>query len=344
MGLNLHNVNQEAMKRFIILFDQLNYFDPRIVSAMERFLKAKTADQEMLTAVAAYCYKFRVNVPTILNSLAEGFVATGQDLSPPCIEAIITAFGHLDYHPLKSFDFWAAVESVLDEKLVQFRPESLLDVLLSCIYLQRYPVNFIPRIFSPHFLHRLSSQGPEQVESCRQKIKLLDAAMSLECTQYGPSHILPKDIQAKSICRDGRVTRLANDLTIPLQAFCGPHMSVHTSVVLRNLPLSELFVVDLLIAPAEETPHYRYGKDRSYYNCSTVAITIHPPDHYVGKERRLIGSQAMRDRHLRMMGFNVAHFAWEDVVKVLTRKEQLHAFLDSRLSHVLDECYRSWTK
>jgi len=334
LSLNLHTVSEEGMKKFLNLFLQLNYYDPLVVGALERFLKVKSGvDQEFLSSVADYCSRFRVLVPSILNAVAEGFISTGRDLNVSCIESVVTSFGLLGYQPQRAFEFWITVESVLDDKLIQFRPESLLDMLLSCIYLERYPINFIPRLFSPHFLHRLSSQEPELTERCRQKIKLLDASMCLESSLYGTTHILPKDHLPKGLRRDGRIMRSSTELVGPLQSFCGARMHIHPGVVLCHLPLNDVYIVDLLLTTSEESPHFRYGKGREMQNKGTVAVLIHPPEHYVkDSNKRLVGIQMMRDRQLKLLGFHVAHLALEDVLKVLWKKELLNPYFECYLS------------
>lgn len=47
------------------------------------------------------------------------------------------------------------LESILSSRLSQFQPRSLLEVLHACIHLERFPLNYVSKVFSPFFLQRL---------------------------------------------------------------------------------------------------------------------------------------------------------------------------------------------
>lgn len=345
MRLNLHMMTEDGITKMLVLYRRLDYSGPHLVQAMDRFFKSRTSgvQADLIIAASDYFRHFQL-CPTVgLNVLADSFSRLGhQKLNVQIIEAVLTAFGVLDFHPEKDYAFWSAAEEAIDKRLVEFRPESLLDVFLSCIYLQRYPMNFVPRVFSNHFIHRLHSQTQGGlIESCRSKMKLLDAAMSFECGEYGTSHVLPKDYRAKTIVRDGRISRTAKQLVAPLQQICANRFNVTASVVLRDLPLNPIYMVDVLISPAGELAHFRYGYGRTYDNRNCVAILIHPPEHYAIhsiSRKRLVGVQAMRHRHLSIMGFRPIHFDWQELSSLETKKEILQSYLDSRIAPLLNGC------
>lgn len=338
MSVNLHTVTEDGLQNLITQFNQLDYYEPQLTRVLERYFKSKNVckNQDLMRAASSYCVRSRLCSSVILEPLANGFIETGNELSVRTVEAVLVAFGHVGFSPSDEFSFWTAVENILDKKLVEFRPDALLDVLLSCIYLQRYPMNFMPRVFSPHFIHRLHSHSEEAVvEASRTKMKVLDAAMSFECNQYGTSRILPKDYYAKTTSRDGRVTRLSTSLVAPLTNVCGKGCEVHHGIVLKDLPLHDIYVIDLLISPAGEGPYFRYGRlQQSLNRCCTV-IMIHPPEHYVYHSRsgkKLNGIQQMRRRHFNIMGFKVVDMDSDELFSFLGKKESLHLYLDSKLS------------
>lgn len=345
--LNLHTINEEGLTSLLILFRKLDHSDHHLNRVMERYFKSRTTavlTQELLIAASDYCHHFRLFSPAVLNVIANGFSRLGEEkLNVRTIEAVLTAFGQLDFHPDDDFNFWSIVEGVLERRLVEFRPEAFLDVLMSCIYLQRHPMNFMPRLFSANFIHRLHSQTREElVEVCRSKIKLLDAAMSFECSQYGPSHVLPKDFHAKSLRNDGRIAKMTSQLTTPLQEICGKQFIVSSSVVLRDLPLNPAYIVDILISPSNEPSLYRYGNSRTHNNRKCLALLIHPPEHFAlhSSVKKLIGPQAMRHRHLLLMEFRPVHLDLEELVKLSTKNQNLHLFLDSLISPLLNDLSR----
>lgn len=338
MSINLHIITEDGMQQLLSQFNQLDYYEPHLTKVIERYFKSKSVckNQELIRAASNYCHRTRICSAIILDPIANGFIEIAKEISVKTVEAVLVAFGHLGFSPSDEFSFWIAVEESLDRKLVEFRPDALLDVLLSCIYLQRYPMNFMPRVFSPHFIHRLHSHSDEAVvESSRTKMKILDAAMSFECTQYGTSRVLPKDYYAKAASRDGRVLRLSSNLVAPLGAICGPSYEVHQSVVLKDLPLHEIYVIDLLISPAGEAPVFRYGRLQQTLNRSCTVIMIHPPEHYVHHLRsgkKLTGVQHMRQRHFNLMGFKVVDMDSEELFGHLGNREALQVYLDSKLS------------
>ncbi len=47
---------------------------------------------------------------------------------------------------------------MLESKFSEFPPKEVLSLLLSFVYIERYPLNFVRRIFNPIFMDRLHSQ------------------------------------------------------------------------------------------------------------------------------------------------------------------------------------------
>ena len=349
--LNLHTMTEDGVAKLLTLYRQLDHFDQHFVQAMERFFKSRPQNanglnEDLIIAASDYFRHFQFCPTVVLNAIADGFSHMSHDkMSVRTIEAVLTAFGLLDFHPDNEYAFWSAAEKIIDKKIVEFPPESILDVLLSCVYLQRYPMNFIPRVYSSHFIHRMHSQTQDLIEKCRSKMKLLDASMSFECSQYGSYHFLPKDYHVKTVARDGRITRMVYQLLAPIQEICGNRFKVSSSIVLKDLPLSSTYIVDVLVSPANETSHFRYGNSRTYENRNCLAILIHPPDHYAihsPSKKRLVGVQAMRHRHLLLMGFQPLHLDWQELI-MLTAKKEIHllpSYLDCRLFSFLNDCTR----
>ncbi len=46
-----------------------------------------------------------------------------------------------------------------EHKFVEFPPKEIVDLLLSFVYIERYPLNFVRKIFNPFFMERLHSQA-----------------------------------------------------------------------------------------------------------------------------------------------------------------------------------------
>lgn len=50
------------------------------------------------------------------------------------------------------------LESILSARFAQFQPRSLIEVLHACIHLERFPLNYMAKVFGPHFLQRLRGE------------------------------------------------------------------------------------------------------------------------------------------------------------------------------------------
>lgn len=50
------------------------------------------------------------------------------------------------------------LESILSTRFSQFQPRSLIEVLHACIHLERFPLNYVSKVFSPYFLQRLQGE------------------------------------------------------------------------------------------------------------------------------------------------------------------------------------------
>lgn len=103
-----------------------------------------------------YVSKFRLRSTNILEAAAEFVVRNSErNFSPPQFTSILKPFGELNFEPTQGPRFWEVVETYLNQKFIQFPPKDIVNLLLTCVYLTKYPLNFVDRIFSPYFLDRL---------------------------------------------------------------------------------------------------------------------------------------------------------------------------------------------
>ena len=114
----------------------------------------KINDPTLVTTIMNYVAKFRLRSCDILTGVSE-YVNTHDDLSPVHLTSILIPFGDMAFQPPFGIKFWQNVEKVISEKFVQFSPRDIIDTFLACVYLQKFPLNFVSQIFSPYFLDRL---------------------------------------------------------------------------------------------------------------------------------------------------------------------------------------------
>jgi len=105
-----------------------------------------------------WCYFFAYPVGILL--LVGWWYVGDFETNASCYEPhelvyTLRAFGHLNYVPPNSSGFFAAVERILMSKFSAFDPLPMLEMLVSFVYIERFPVNFLGHVFSPHFLMQI---------------------------------------------------------------------------------------------------------------------------------------------------------------------------------------------
>jgi len=327
LAVNVNKIDEKEMLAIVFSFHQLQYSDDLFIKVLEKIIKirgCKIQEHDLMCTISSYCQLMRIRSQTILEGLGQYFIVSHRSLTVPQVSTLAPVFGQLDFHPPDGFKFWELLEFYMDVKFNQFTPVDMVNLLVSFIYIEKYPINFTSKLFNPFFLDRLHSQSNENVLVSRQQLKLFDTAMKLECKGYeGP--FLPKETHARSIAGDIRVKRTVDRLIEPLSEVVGDMRKLSTSTVLSNLPLHPLYVVDMMIYPSHAASLSRFGINTN--NSSNVAVLVHPPEHYDMTGEHLIGSQAMRVRHLAHMGFKVMSINMSRVNKLLMKPEKLKQFI-----------------
>ena len=220
---------------------------------MEKYMKVRGVqikERDLVATICDYCLDFRVCSKPILEGAGEYFIQHGKELSVPQVYSITRVFGELHYHPPNGFKFFEILEHVLEHKFQQFPTKEIIDLMLSFIYIERYPLNFVRKIFNPYFMDRLHNQPDAEVTYTRRQLHLFDTSMNIEARNYtGP--YLPKDRSYKRMPLDHFRFNLAKSILHPLGQIVGDPERVQLSVVLSSLPLHPLYVIDLMIYPSK---------------------------------------------------------------------------------------------
>lgn len=327
LSLNIHTVSDQQMLAMIWGFHLLDYTDQAIIRAMEKIIKHKgcqISELDLIYVMCSYCTKFRIRSPTILEGVGQYFIEHHHNMEPVHIMAIAQSFGQMDFHPPNGFRFWEILETQLEMKFSQFPPKDMVNLLVSFLYIEKYPLNFVNKIFNPFFIDRLHNQPDSDVSHSRQQLKLLDTGMHLESRGYqGP--FLPKDTNYKSINHDSRISRLAGKLLNPLSDVVGDISRLGKQVVLASLPLHPLYIVDIMIYPSHAASLLRFGFRTN--NSSNVAVLVMSPEHYDRTGSHLLGPQALRIRHLKLMGFKVMLINMNTANKLMMSPGSLREYL-----------------
>lgn len=331
---NIHTLSEDNLLEIVSKLNSLEYTDVLIEKALERYIKVKGLNIKLdilMVAIMNHITMFKIRNPHILSGCAEYFIANGKNLNPIFLKPILYPFGFLNFQPSNGLKFWETVENVVSEKFLKIPVDDILDILLSCIYLEKYPLNFVTNVFNPNFLERINIS--EKSHKLRCKLKLLDTAMTLECKAYkGP--LLPKYRTSQPYWYDGRIKRLVNHIRENLNFIAGGEDSWSTFVMLPNIFASNLYIVDLMIHPKglrNSILSLNLIKDRNV----NVAVLINLPDHFCSKGETLIGPQSMRIKHLRLMGVKVVSLKYEILYKLSIHSKALNNYIVENLKEAL---------
>jgi hypothetical protein len=335
LALNIHQVKEGELMAIVYSLLQLNYTDNKLITSLEKVIKhrgCQITEVDLVTTICDYCHHFRIRSPIVLEGASEYLVYHVTKLSIPQIYSIARIFGYLDFHPTTGFKFWLELESLLEQKFIQFKPREIIELLVSFLYIEKYPLNFTGKLFTPFFLDRLHNQPQDEVGISRLQLKLFDAGMKLECRGYGGPY-LPKDTSIRALDIDNRIRRMSKLLFDPLGKILGDYSRIGTRVCLSSLPLHPAFIVDLMIYPTRSESLLRFGFKTE--NSSNIAVLIHLPEHYDRRGVNLLGSQAMRIRHLETMGFRVMRVDYLKLSQLLHQPTQMKEYLKEQYTAVV---------
>lgn len=332
---NIHTLSEEQLKITISHLSDLDYKDSNIENALERYIKMKSIqikDPAVMATIMDYCYKFRIRSVHIMQGCAEYLIIKQKDLSPVHVKSLFLPFGHLMFKPLNGVQFWKTLEEYLEEKFVNFKPNDFLDIMLSCVYQQKYPMNFVEKIFNPFFLDRLQVKedfNANQIQ--RMKLQVLDTAMHIECPTYqGP--MLPRDKSSSLIASvDQRIKRISHKIHPHLNTIIGFADRISFNVLPPFLPMSDIYIIDVLVHPSfvgRTMSKINFQQDNLY-----TAILIHIPEHFCS-DGQLIGAQAMRIRHLKKKGFKVVTLEHKILSKLVMYPKDLVKYISDEVAKV----------
>lgn len=326
LNVNIHAVNETHLEQIVHCMTALNYSDNDFENAIERYVKAKAIkikSQTLIVEMLKHVNDFRLLNAHILNGCSEFFIKESKNIDPGYIREIIIPFGTLRFQPFSTMKFWQTIETYLDQNFNKIPTAHIVDIMLATVYLELFPVNFIDRVFNRHFMHLLHSTTPmDELPCVREKIKLLDTALTLESNAYkGP--LLPRQI-GNQVAIENRIKRIINDNIDIITTVAGDKTSYSTYCMPHQLPQCTLYAIDILFhPPGFSLLNYNKMKDRNVL----VAALIHLPEHYDASETYLIGEQQMRIRHLRHIGLKVVSLKYTKLTKLSMHRKELYEYI-----------------
>lgn len=337
-GVSMTTSTEKDLVNFISGLRAKKYIDENIEQAMARYVTTRgteTRDPNLIASVMDYCKDLKIRNPYILAECGKYFIRHGTEISPTLLSSILTPFGLLNVQPPDPTEFWKMFDEVMSARFTDLKLNDALDILLSCMYLEKYPVKYLDRVFNLYLVNRLEIQRDASIVNClKTKLKLFDASMSLECKDYQGDPI-NLDRSAKSLNLDMRIRGVINKIHKPLAHLVGGEQKLSRSVILSRLPLINFYILDILIHPLlKSTPVFNLNLHKKR-NVNT-AILIHLPDYYCWNTRFLIGPQIMRKRQIRKLGFRVTCLDYAKLAQLVDHDDKLLSYLSQSLDAAED--------
>lgn len=136
--------------------------DHYFVEAMEKHVPTMTfsSHPETVTKVIQFFGRRNILSPMVFDAVAESFVYRADDYSTSQVARQIMALGKVGYLPPNAGAVFRKVELILHSRFSHFQPRTLLNLLHSCTLVERFPVNFVSKVFSNFFLQQLQGKSP----------------------------------------------------------------------------------------------------------------------------------------------------------------------------------------
>ncbi|NXE88186.1 FAKD3 protein, partial [Menura novaehollandiae] len=258
-----------------------------------------TLHPQTVSKVMQYCCKKMILSKPIFDAVAEGFISDADRLTTDQIAAYIIPFGTLNYLPPSASSLFRKLESVLHTRLSHFQPHTLLNLLHSCVLIQRYPINFLPKIFSPYFLQKLQAQPPGLTRVVTSQLTQLFLTVTLECPFYEGPKLLSK---------------------YQVKAFPTPHSSPDIHLFKRvKTGLLYLLKKRIYFASEVSTPYFylidiEIKLDEEGFVLPVaqleevhrrIALCVDGQNRFCANSHNLLGEEAIKQRHLQLLGYEV---------------------------------------
>ncbi|KFU89907.1 Fas-activated serine/threonine kinase, partial [Chaetura pelagica] len=226
----------------------------------------------------------------------------------------------MNYRPSNHGELFPKLEAILEQKAGS-SPLATVNILMSMFQLSHFPQTVLHQVFSPAFITNVMSSPYALI--VRRYLSLLDAAGELEFREYrGPrldpryrvlmfEHALTADEANRKYSYKGLVAEALRQLVgeecyrqdeVLPPGYCTDFLLwINRSGAV--LPLSRDF------APfAPETPSSPPGPRENslagrFLPALWVVLSVNDKWHYCQNSDILVGSRAMRDRHLRLLGY-----------------------------------------
>ncbi|XP_059964522.1 fas-activated serine/threonine kinase isoform X7 [Mesoplodon densirostris] len=275
----------------------------------------------VMVLLAQHLARHRLREPQLLEAIAHFLVAQEAELNSKVVQKLVLPFGRLNYLPLEQ-QFMPCLERILARE-AGVAPLATVNILMSLCQLRCLPFRALHFVFSPGFISHIS--GTPHALIVRRYLSLLDTAVELELPGYrGPRlprrqqvPIFPqplitdrarckyshKDIVAEGLRQLLGEEKYRQDLTVP-PGYCTDFLlCVSSSGAVLPVRTQDPF----LPYPPRSCPYTTRDP------AQRVVLMLRERWHFCRDGRVLLGSRALRERHLGLMGYQLLPLPFEEL-------------------------------
>ncbi|NXP68105.1 FAKD3 protein, partial [Chloropsis cyanopogon] len=294
------------------VLEAFQYFGQKLqifTEALERHVPKSicTMHPQTVSKVMQYCCKKMILSKPIFDAVAECFISSADRLTTDQIAAYIIPFGTLNYLPPSASSLFRKLETVLHTRLRHFQPHTLLNLLHSCVLIQRYPINFLPKIFSPYFLQKLQGQPPGLNRDVMSQLTQLFLTVTLECPFYeGPKLLSKYQVKAFSMPQSSPDVHLFKRVKTGLL-----HLLKKRIYFASEVSTPYFYVVDIEIKLDEEGFVLPAAQLEEVHR--RIALCVDGQNRFCAHSHNLLGEEAIKQRHLQLLGYEVVQIPFFEI-------------------------------
>lgn len=320
----------EELRKVLEAFIYFGLSDRFFTKALEQLVVSHclSLDPGVISRVMEYCSRKLILSKPIFNAVAETFVCQSEKFSPSQISELIEPFGKLNYLPPNAPAFFRKLENVLFTDFNRFPPKTILQVLHSCSLIECHPVNFMPKVFSPLFLQQLQGEESYLDRLSLAQLTQLFLTSVLECPFYKGPKLLPK-------------YRVKSFLTPCYSLETPVHFPFYKSVMMALIDLlgKRIYFASKVLTPYCYTIDVEIKLDEEGFALpftanedvhKRIALCIDGPERFCSNSNHLLGKEAIKQRHLRLLGYQVVQVPHHEVEMLKSRLE-LVEYLQGKL-------------
>ncbi|NXI23708.1 FASTK kinase, partial [Sterrhoptilus dennistouni] len=319
----------------------------RFIRSMAEWLprKAENLTPYTMALIAKYVARHRLREPRLLDTIANFLLKRGEQLDSKVIQKLVFPFSRMNYRPSNHGELFPKLEAILEQKAGS-SPLATVNILMSMFQLSHFPQTVLHQVFSPGFITNVMSTPYALI--VRRYLSLLDAAVELEFREYsGPrldpryrvlmfEHALTADEANRKYSYKGLVAEALRQLVgeecyrqdeVLPPGYCTDFLLwINRSGTV--LPLSRVPAASR--APPATSPVTMSLRSSvlaltsDLQDFAPVVLSVNDKWHYCQNSDILVGSRAMRDRHLRLLGYCLVQLPYTELEKVSGIEEAKH--------------------